>query len=346
MEDIKKINPALLSIISIVVFTISFLGAPYIFAQTPSIYYCKSKTDTTANPDIRYFQCSTNSSFSVLNTTAPYKCEISTDEPFCKNLTVPSAISNSLGGNYCNANGWSYYPSPSTPSSNFKCNIAPPSSTCAFDFSLLNGGAKGVSQGQSITNTITVTKIPLVPTGLVTFNVSELPPESTASISPTSCTPSGSGIMTCAATINILTTALTPPGSYPVTVVGTSETVGLGFPDQNTTAFGYCNGMYTSFYGVINITNSSSNDVRFRRTSFTTPTLPGITGSSPSSFIVPAGSTLGKGGFGNVTYSDSGCMIAVPSNNVLDGSATYEVVEVVSGAIVVPEVIYSWDYTH
>ena len=48
MEDIKKINPALLSIISIIVFAISFLGAPYIFAQTQptnfgDVYNVKNK---------------------------------------------------------------------------------------------------------------------------------------------------------------------------------------------------------------------------------------------------------------------------------------------------------------
>ncbi|KKQ06501.1 MAG: Ig family protein [Parcubacteria group bacterium GW2011_GWB1_36_5] len=338
--NIKEVHPVLLLTLSVVVFATGFIGAPYIFAQTASIYYCKSLTDTIANPDTRYFQCSTNSSFSVSAATAPYNCEISADEPFCKNLTVPAAISTTLGKTYCNPKGWGYSPSPSVPSSNFTCST-PSSSPGAFDFSLSKPGDKSVVQGSSVSNTITTTLTAGTPTP-VTFSVSGLPPDSSASFSPASasCTPP------CTPVINILTSTTTPPGTYPVTIVGISEAVNPGFPDQNTTAFGHCSFRTTSFYGVINITNSSSNDVRFSRTSFTTPTLPGITGSSPSSFIVPAGSTLGKGGFGNITYSDSDCMIVVPSNNVLDGSATYKVERVDNGALVASEVIYSWDYTH
>ncbi|MFA6404719.1 MAG: hypothetical protein WCW03_01850 [Candidatus Paceibacterota bacterium] len=345
MKNIKEINPVMLLALIFVVFTTSYIGTSYVVsAQSQPIYYCKSLTDTIANPDTRYFQCSIDSSFSVLKTTAPYKCEISTDEPFCKNLTVPSAISNSLGGNYCNANGWSYYPSPSTPSSNFKCNIAPPSSTGAFDFSLLNGGTRSVSQGQSITNTITVTKILSVPTGLVTFNVSELPPESTASISPTSCTPSGSGIMTCATTINILTTALTPPGTYPVTIVGTSEVVNPGFPDQYATALGYCNGVTTSFYAKMSINNRYSSEASFSRTSFTKSCPTCNLDSAPDNFTVPANTILTKGGFGNITYNNLIICPAVPGDPYGSGigSATYSVT--VNGAVVDPSVIYSWNY--
>jgi|SRR3989344_2010848 len=121
MEDIKKINPALLSIISVVVFAAGFIGAPFIFAES------------------------------------------------------------------------------------------------AFDF-LLSSGDKSVVQGSSVSNTITTTPTPTSGTPTpVSFNVYGLPPNSTASFSPASCTPP------CAPAITISTDPSTPAGVYPITVIGISN---------------------------------------------------------------------------------------------------------------------------
>ena len=119
MEDIKKIHPALLSIISIIVFAISFLGAPYIFAES------------------------------------------------------------------------------------------------TFDF-LLSSGDKSVEQGDLVSNIITTTLKSGTPAP-VSFNVSGLPPNSTVSFSPASCTPP------CAPVITISTDPSTPAGVYPITIIGISN---------------------------------------------------------------------------------------------------------------------------
>ena len=251
MEDIKKINPALLSIISIIVFAISFIGAPYIFAQS------------------------------------------------------------------------------------------------AFDFSLSNGGAKSVGQGSSVSNTITTTLTAGTPTP-VTFSVSGLPPNSSASFSPVSCTPTSSGAKTCTPTptINILTTALTPPGTYPVIIVGTSEAVNLGFPNQTVTALGSCPGGPTGdalFSGTIYINNQNPYLAKFSRieASFN----PIDTELAPEDFEIPANTILAKAGFGAISFPNCPAVPPEPYGQVGSGepptgTITYSVN--VNG--IVSEVTYSWDY--
>lgn len=214
----------------------------------------------------------------------------------------------------------------------------------AFDFSLSNGGEKSVVQGSSVTNTITTTLSTGTPAP-VSFSVFELPPESTASFLPVSCTPLGSGTMTCVTTITISTAFSTPAGSYPIMVMGTSETPPAGFPDQSVTALGHCNGVTTSFYGTISIKNQNPNKVYFQRTSFN-PTCPTCQDTAPTNFEVDANTTLAKGGFGNLTYSSPGCNIEVPENKYGPGNgfATYSVSFTVGGPTV-NTVTYSWNYT-
>lgn len=342
MKNIKEVHPVLLLTLIAVVFVASYVSTSYVSAQNQSIYYCKSRI-ITGTPDTRYFQCSTNSSFTVDPGSAVSSCEVSSDDPGCRTRTISLMIRNFLGNHYCSY-GWSYYPSAGTPSSNFQCVAAPPPPS-VFDFSLSNGGDKSVSQGQTTTNTVTVTKITSASSIPVAFSVFELPPESTTSFLPVSCTPPGSGTMTCVTTITITTALSTPAGSYPIIVMGTSETPPAGFPDQSVMALGHCNGVTTSFYGTISIKNQNSNKVYFRRTSFN-PTCPTCQDTAPTDFEVDANTTLAKGGFGNLTYSSPGCNIEVPASKYGpgNGSATYSVSFTVGGPAV-NTVTYSWNYS-
>jgi Chitobiase/beta-hexosaminidase C-terminal domain/Putative collagen-binding domain of a collagenase len=85
----------------------------------------------------------------------------------------------------------------------------------SFDFSLAHGGNKSVTQGQSVSNTITAT----LSTGSsqsVSFSTSGLPSGATASYSTSnSCSP------TCSRTLNIATAASTPTGNHTITVTAT-----------------------------------------------------------------------------------------------------------------------------
>ena len=202
----------------------------------------------------------------------------------------------------------------------------------AFDFSLANSDDKSVVQGGKVTNIITTTLKSGTPTP-VSFSVSGLPPNSSASFSSVSCTP------TCTPTITISTDASTPAGVYPITVVGTPNapvpTPGSSFPNQTVTALGYCSGsLKVSFYGTININNQYSNDVVFTRTNINKIG----TEVAPTNFTVPANTIKAVGGFGSIDFSS--CLDAVPSTSVYGqgtGSATYSVS--VGGTV-----IYSWNY--
>ncbi|MFY9493183.1 MAG: hypothetical protein WAP55_01780 [Minisyncoccia bacterium] len=84
-----------------------------------------------------------------------------------------------------------------------------------FTYSLSNNGNITVNTGGSGSNTITVSL-----TGGVEQNISlsagGLPSQSTASFSPTSCTPN----TTCNSTLTISTSVNTPTGTFPITVTG------------------------------------------------------------------------------------------------------------------------------
>lgn len=95
--------------------------------------------------------------------------------------------------------------------SNVSTTFSPP-----FDFSLSNGGNISVTQGQSVTNTITATLLSGT-TQSVIFSASGLPAGATVSFSPPSCNP------TCApATMTINTISSTPTGNPIITVTGTA----------------------------------------------------------------------------------------------------------------------------
>ncbi len=81
----------------------------------------------------------------------------------------------------------------------------------AFSFSLSNGGAKTVVQGQSTTNTISA-KLLTGTSAAVAFSASGLPSGATASFVQGSCTP------TCTSTLTIKTASTAPVGTFPILV--------------------------------------------------------------------------------------------------------------------------------
>jgi hypothetical protein len=81
--------------------------------------------------------------------------------------------------------------------------------TAPFDFSLSNGGSKTVTQGQSVTNTVSAMLVSGTSQS-VFFSASGLPAGTTATFSPTPCNP------TCTST---------PTGSYSITITGTAGTL-------------------------------------------------------------------------------------------------------------------------
>ena len=85
----------------------------------------------------------------------------------------------------------------------------------AFDFAIGNGGNVSVTQGQSVTNTVTATLSSGSPQ-TVSFSTTGLPSGATASYTTSnSCTPS------CSLNLNIATSASTPAGTYTITATGT-----------------------------------------------------------------------------------------------------------------------------
>ena len=118
------------------------------------------------------------------------------------------------------ATNLSYLSSFSSVANTTICNLIAP----AFDFVLSSSGDVSVTQGSSVNNTITATLTSGTTQG-VSLSVSGLPIGVTSSFSMTSCNP------TCTSTLTLNASLLTLPGSYTITVSGTSERL------TNTTSF-------------------------------------------------------------------------------------------------------------
>ena len=95
--------------------------------------------------------------------------------------------------------------------------------SAAFAFTLINKGNKIVNIGSSVNNRINVTATS--GTGTVSFSVSGLPAEATASFNPSSCTVTYPTLATCQSKLTIATSATTPAGAYSITVTGTSGAI-------------------------------------------------------------------------------------------------------------------------
>jgi|CXWL01.1.fsa_nt_gi hypothetical protein len=94
----------------------------------------------------------------------------------------------------------------------------------AFNFDLSNGGNKSVTQGSSVTNSLTASLVSGTAQA-VSLSVSGLPSGVTASFSPASCTPN------CSSTLTLNASASAATGSASVTVTATGGGV------SNTSAF-------------------------------------------------------------------------------------------------------------
>src|SRR3989344_114577 len=88
----------------------------------------------------------------------------------------------------------------------------------AFNFTLSHGGNKSVTQGSSVTNSVTAT-LSSGTSQSTGFAVSGLPTGATASFSPTACSP------TCSSTLTINTLSTTPTGNSTVTITATGGSV-------------------------------------------------------------------------------------------------------------------------
>lgn len=100
-------------------------------------------------------------------------------------------------------------------------------SSSVFDYGLSNSGGITVVAGQSGGNTITAT-LTSPPAQLLPLSVSGLPAGATATLSPSSVTPTGT------AALSIQTSAATPIGTYTIAVSGG---VSDPTPNDNTTTF-------------------------------------------------------------------------------------------------------------
>src|SRR5205809_1331637 len=85
--------------------------------------------------------------------------------------------------------------------------------TSTFDFSLTNGGSKSVTQGASVSNTISAARVSGTAQS-VSFSASGLPSGASASFSSTTCSP------TCSTTVTIKTSSTTPLATSSITVTG------------------------------------------------------------------------------------------------------------------------------
>mgnify|MGYP001564128945 FL=1 len=107
----------------------------------------------------------------------------------------------------------------------------------AFDYSLTNSGNVSVTQGSSVTNTITATKSAGTAEA-VTFSAGTLPAGVTASFSPTACTPSGAN-STCTSTVTLSTVSTTSTGDKTITINGSPGSKTTSFTLTVNNAFDY-----------------------------------------------------------------------------------------------------------
>ncbi len=111
----------------------------------------------------------------------------------------------------------------------------------------------------------------------------------------------------------------------------------LQLADAYADAIGHCTGSLVVFYGSVDINNNTSKDAQLVRTAFNPIHLE----SAPSSFTVPANTTISKGGFGQLGPYSSCEYVLPPEYYVGTGSATYSVSQ--DGAMV-DTVTYYWTY--
>src|SRR5262249_54458402 len=93
-----------------------------------------------------------------------------------------------------------------------------PTTSPTFDFSLASGGNKSVTQGQSVSNTVTATLLSGT-TQAIGFTISGLPSGTTGTFSQISCNP------TCSITLTISTSSTTPTGNNTISVTSAGGTV-------------------------------------------------------------------------------------------------------------------------
>jgi len=151
-------------------------------------------------------------SISGLPTGTTYSFSLATCNPTCSStLTILTSSSTPKGTYSSTITGASGSLTHSATYSLTVTAVPPPS---GFSISL-NPTSGTVPQGQSTTSTVTATLTSGI-SQAVSFSASGLPFATTVSFSPTSCTP------TCGSTLTISTSTNTPPGTYPITVSGTS----------------------------------------------------------------------------------------------------------------------------
>jgi hypothetical protein len=154
----------------------------------------------------------------------------------------------------------------------------PPSS---FDFALSNGGSRTVTQGQSVSNTVTANLLSGT-TQTAGFAVSGLPSGATGTFTQTSCAP------TCSTTLNISTLSTTPTGNYTVNVTSIAGSL------TKSTAFALAvNAPTTSFdFSLSNGGNVSATQGQSTANTITSTLVSGATQSAGFSVSgIPSGAT-------------------------------------------------------